>query len=248
MNHYLSFLGILLLCLITWTLPRWKIFREKVHPPILSVSAGVGISYVFLVLLPKLAEIQSAIDLDADTDALLPAGLHVYLAALTGFVIFLLVAKKDLSEDRLGIGQKPSSTTLLVASVFGLYNAQIGFLLGDWPFASLLGYFGLTFAFGMHFIGINYHLWMHYPKRYRRYFRSIFSLGLLLGWLASFLSDQLGPAFKFSTLFVVGGIIITAIREEIPPKEAANIPYFLLSVAATSLFIVSTEMLLARGQ
>ncbi|WP_237056707.1 hypothetical protein [Microbulbifer sediminum] len=248
MAGYISFSAVLILCLICWTLPRWQFLQGSNHPPILSVSAGVGISYVFLALLPKLAEIQTSIFVKGDDSALLPVGLHAYLAALVGFVIFLLLVRKDLAEDEDTKGRRPSSTVILVTSIFALYNAQIGFLLGAWPIPYWLSYLGLTFAFGMHFIGINYHLWRHYPNRYTRYFRVVFSLSMLAGWLGSLLAEQLNPAFKFSTMFVAGGIIITAIREEIPPREEANIPYFLVAVIAASLFIIFTKILLARGQ
>lgn len=244
MTIYASFLAVVALCLICITLPHWRIFQHQVHPPILSISAGVGLTYVFLVLLPKLAEVQATLDPSKYEDALLPVGLHAYIGTLAGFVVFLLIARKGFFEDATRPSQRTSLGEISVFSVFAIYYGQIGFSLGVWPISNWLAYLALVFAFGMHFVGINYHLWKRFPRRYPKVLRWMFSVCLLVGWGASVFAEQLSAVVKLSTMFVAGGIMITAIREEIPTQKDANIPYFLASVLVTTIFVVMTETLL----
>lgn len=244
MTLYASLLAVLALCAICFTLPHWRSFQHRVHPPILSVSAGVGLTYVFLALLPKLAEVQASLDPSKDASSLLPVGLHAYLATLAGFVIFLLIARKGFFEDSKVSGQRTSLSEILVFLVFAIYYAQIGFSLGVWPIDNWLTYLALVFAFGMHFVGINYHLWKRFPRRYPNVLRWLFSASLLLGWGTSVFAEHLSAMVKLSTMFVAGGIMITAIREEIPSQKEANVPYFLASVIITTIFVVTIETML----
>jgi hypothetical protein len=246
MSIYSSFLTVLALSLIVATLPYWPVFQRQGHPPILSVSAGIGIAYVFLALLPKLAEVQESLEVSEDEAAILPVELHVYLSALAGFIIFLLIAKKGLSENRNRTQPGLSFSELLVLSVFGLYYAQVAFLVGEWPSESWVGYVGLVCVFGMHFVGINFHIWKRYPGRFPRVFRWVFCGCLILGWLGSLVAEQLSGLVKFSTMFVAGGIMITAIREEIPSRKDTNVPYFLAAVVGTTIYILFAEIVLLR--
>ncbi|MCA0894796.1 hypothetical protein [Microbulbifer agarilyticus] len=246
MSIYISPLAVLALSVIIVTIPYWPVFQRKGHPPILSVSAGVGITYVFLAVLPKMAIVQASLGGTVDDGSILPVERHVYLGALAGFVIFLFIANKGFSKRSKDPGSKLTIGEIVVLTVFSLYFAQIGFLLGEWPSGSLLGYFALTCAIGMHFIGINYHLWKRYPCRYARLFRWFFSCSLIIGWLAAGFAEQVGELVKLSSMFVAGGIIITAIREEIPSQSETNIFYFLSSVAVTTAFVLFAEIVLLR--
>nr|WP_138976346.1 hypothetical protein [Microbulbifer agarilyticus] len=210
------------------------------------MAAGIGIAYVFLVLLPKLAEIEDALGEGGGDGTILPVALNAYLGALAGFVMFLLIANKGFFEDDRQAGAKLSLGELTVFCVFCVYYAQVGFLLGEWPSANIFGYLPLVCAFGLHFIGINFHLWKRYPVKYPKALRWLFALSLLLGWIASVTAEGIADVVKFSTMFVAGGIIITAMREEIPAQRDVNILYFLGSVTITAIFILIVEIYLLR--
>lgn len=246
MSLYVSFVAVLALSLISVTLQYWPVFKAKGHPPILSVSAGIGITYVFLVLLPKLADVQESLHVSEDKAAILPVDLHAYLGALAGFIVFLLIVNRDFVDSSRVVGARPTLGEVLALGVFGLYYAQIGFLLGEWPSQNWFGYLGLVIALGMHFVGINYHLWKHYPRRFSRVFRWAFCVCLFLGWVGAALAEEFSGVVKFSTMYVAGGIIITAIREEIPSQNETHMPSFIISVIATTLFILFVEIALLR--
>lgn len=246
MTIYVSFLAVLALSLVTLTIPYWAVFQKSAHPPILSVSAGIGITYVFLVLLPKLAEVQAFLNVSEAYLPMLPVEIQAYLIALAGFVVFLLIANEGLFEGGGAAKARLSLGEVLVFSIFGLYYAQIGFLLGEWPSGNWFGYLTLVCAFGMHFVGINYHTWKRYPRRYPKILRWVFCICLVLGWVASVIAGQFSVWTKFATMFVAGGIIITAIREEIPSEKDAHILYFLASVIAATTFILFAKTVLLR--
>lgn len=236
MNTVITFLIALMLCVVNLTLPSWRILRGKKHPPILSVSAGTALAYVFLVLLPKLAEIQSQIQAAANM-SVFPGKDQVYLAALAGMTILLFLARKDLAGG-VKTGTRWSPGVMLVAVIFGLYNAQIGYFLGDWPFTGVFASLAVGGVFALHLTGINYHIWHYYPQHYLQHFRVIFSLFMLLGWLAAVLTDRLYGVMLVSTAFIAGAIIMTAIREEIPARESVHMPLFLGSVIVTAFVIL----------
>ncbi|SDK17931.1 hypothetical protein [Microbulbifer yueqingensis] len=240
MRDLVSLLIALMLCIINFTLPRWKIFQGGAPSALLSISAGTGLTYVFLVLLPKLAQVQATIPASTAGSAI-PGQNHVYLVALTGFVIFLLLLRKDLAGGgRRGRGW--STGTVLVAVIFSLYNAQVGYFLGDWPIQGVGGYLLAGIVLGLHIMGLNYHIWHYYPHHYERSFRSIFCVFMLLGWLAAILTDRLYGVMTVATVFITGAIIITAIREEIPARnEKVHVPFFLGAILVSAFVILTLQ-------
>ena len=212
-------------------------FQQQSPPAILSVSAGTGLAYVFLELMPKLSEVQQ-LTLLPEYKNVLPLQNHAYLAALAGFIIFFLVVRKDLRSEEENKDATWTMGTAVLAVLFVLYNAQVGFFLGDWKSPGLLSHLLVAAAFGFHVMGLDYHLWHRYPAHYMRHFRSLFCLFMVLGWLGAVLTDKLYGVMMITSQFIVGAIIITAIREEIPSQENTHIPLFLSSVAITSCVIL----------
>ncbi len=237
MDLFAPLLTILLLCGINFTLPRWRIFQRESPPAILSVSAGTGLAYVFLEMMPKLAKIQQ-LTLLPEYGSIFPLQNHAYLAALAGFIIFFLLAKRDLQGDEESSDAAWSRATVVLAAFFALYNAQVGFFLGDWESSGLLSQSLVAAVFGLHIMGLDYHLWHHYPVHYVRHFRGLFCLFMLLGWLGAVLTHELYGLMMITTQFITGAIIVMAIRAELPAKENTHIPLFLSSVAITSCVIL----------
>lgn len=236
MATLITFLLALMLCVVTFTLPNWRMFREQHHPPILSVAAGTALAYVFLALLPKLASIQAQVQASTAVPRFLEKEL-AYLAVLTGLIMLLVLTRKDLSTG-IKEGTNWSPGAVVVATIFSLYHAQVGYFLGEWPFRGLLASMAVGGVFGLHLTGINFHIWHHYPQHYLRHFRGIFCLFLLLGWLSAVVTDRLYGVMEASTAFIAGVIVMTAIREELPSNENVHLPLFLGSVIVTAFVIL----------
>src|SRR5918911_5397718 len=102
----------------------------------LSMAGGVSVAYVFVHLLPDLAEEQQAIH-KAIGETFSFLEYHVYLVALIGLAAFygLERAAKTSRHRRHGAGKEDAAGAgvfwLHVAS-FTVYNALIGYLLLHW--------------------------------------------------------------------------------------------------------------------
>ncbi len=99
----------------------------------LSVAGGVSVAYVFVHLLPELAEGQEALA-EALDESLAFLESHVYLLSLAGLAVFYGLERaasssrrrkrKEAGEDRASAG-----VFWLHISSFAVYNAIIGYLL-----------------------------------------------------------------------------------------------------------------------
>ncbi len=122
----------------------------------LSMAGGISVAYVFVHLLPDLAEEQQAIrKAVGETFSFLE--YHVYLVALIGLAAFygLERAAKTSRHRRHGAGKEDAAGAgvfwLHVAS-FTVYNALIGYLLLHREQQGLRNLILFAFAMGVHFV------------------------------------------------------------------------------------------------
>ena len=98
----------------------------------LSAASGISVAYVFVHLLPELAEGQEAVA-EAPAGPLPFLERHVYLVALVGLAIFYgleLAARQSRREQREhGEDETSAEVFWLHVASYGTYNALIGYLL-----------------------------------------------------------------------------------------------------------------------
>ena len=103
----------------------------------MSAFAGESVAYVFVHLLPELAEGQRAIEEGAGGEGGGALGLlegHVYLLALAGLAVFYGVENHSLKSRRerheaTGEDRTADDAFWLSIASFAAYNAIIGYLL-----------------------------------------------------------------------------------------------------------------------
>ena len=99
----------------------------------LSIAGGISVAYVFVHLLPELAEGQETIA-EAVGESLAFLEHQIYLVALVGLAVFYGLARLATSSrrQRRRTGKEDSTSSgvfwLHIAS-FGVYNLLIGYLL-----------------------------------------------------------------------------------------------------------------------
>lgn len=208
----------------------------------LSAAGGISVSYVFLHLLPELADGQAVIE-ESTGGFLSFLEHHAYLLALSGLALFYgleRAAKKSRSERAAGaIEDVPSPLVFAIHIVsFSLYNMLVGYLLVH-QFMSLreLGFF--FFAMAVHFLVNDYGLREHYKSMYAWPGRWILSLSVLLGL-------ALGLAFELSELaismlvaFLAGGIILNVLKEELPEERQSRFSAFLIGSVLYSTLLLA---------
>ena len=202
----------------------------------LSGAGGVAVAYVFVHLLPELAEGQKAVEGDERRagDGLLPfLEDHVYLLALVGLAVFYGVEKHSLGsrrERRRSTGEDRTTDAAFWLSMasFTVYNAMVGYLLLRRelePPGALALY---TVALGVHFVVNDFGLREHHKDTYDRAGRWLISAGVLVGWVLGVTAEIPERALALVLAFIAGGVVLNVLKEELPGERQAQFwPFFL---------------------
>jgi len=199
----------------------------------LSAAGGVSVAYVFVHLLPELAEGQAAIEGEGGGEAATPEPLlgflegHVYLVALVGLAVFYGVEKHSLSSRRRNAHETAEDCTtddafwLSIAS-FAVYNAVIGYLLLRGDLEETMQLVLYTLALGVHFVINDLALSEHHRDAYRREARWMIAAAVLVGWLAGMAIDVSERVIALIVAFIAGGVVLNVLKEELPGERLAQ--------------------------
>jgi hypothetical protein len=198
----------------------------KWGPRALSAASGISVAYVFLDLLPDLAEQQSLIE----RVGLFP-GLdrHLYIVALVGLTVSLWVetASRESRRRRRAIGEPDQTGTaafwLSIVS-FMVLNAAIGYAVASPGDRAVEPLWLFAFAMGLHFLANDHSLVEHHGDRYQRVGRWLLVAGLLAGWLIGTLpSVEIRPEMLALVLaYIAGGTIMNILRHELPDTDRST--------------------------
>jgi len=192
-----------------------------------SVAGGIGISYAFLVLLPKLASAQVVLRAAADGGVYGFLEHHAYLVALAGLSLYygLDIAVEDLRLRPEKRGWR-AVAKLLQAAGFSGYFFLVGYLAGELPGWSL-ALLGLSVAMLVHFLAIDHGLRHKYGDLYDRVLRWVFTAATMAGALLATTTE-----IRFTTLALLnslfaGILIIATMQEKVPSSRHALFwPFF----------------------
>ncbi len=199
----------------------------------LSAAGGVSVAYVFVHLLPELAEGQAAIEGEGGAEAAAPEPMlgflegHVYLVALVGLAVFYGVEKHSLHSRRRNRHETGADCTtgdafwLSIAS-FTLYNAIIGYLLLRGDLEETMQLVLYTLALGVHFVINDLALSEHHRDAYRREARWMIAAAVLVGWLAGMAIDVSERVIALIVAFIAGGVVLNVLKEELPGERLAR--------------------------
>ena len=199
----------------------------------LSLAGGVSVAYVFVHLLPEIAERQSEIAGEVESAHAVFATVNeqvLFLAVLVGFATFygfeqLAVRSRQAGRQAVAgdVKAQPSARVFwLHVGSFTVYNALVGYLLlhrEETGTVSLLLYFT---AMALHFVVNDYGLREHHQNAYVHLGRWILAgavfAGVLIGFLATVSETLLGLLFAFLS----GAIILNVIKEELPEERESS--------------------------
>ena len=209
----------------------------------LSMAGGISVAYVFVHLLPDLAEEQEAIrEAVGETFSFLE--YHVYLVALVGLATFYgLERAAKISRQRKRIVDKEDSTEagvfwLHIAS-FTAYNALIGYLLlhrEEPGFQSLILF---TAAMGVHFVVNDYGLREDHKGAYDRIGRWVLVAGIFAGWVVGLIFEVSEAAIAVLFAFLAGGVIMNVLKEELPEERKSRFWAFALGAALYAAILLA---------
>jgi hypothetical protein len=215
-----------------------------------SAAAGVGIAYAFLVLLPKLAAAQSALQAASELGWYGFLVHHSYLVALVGLIIYygMDVAVENvlvLPDNRVW----RSAVKLLVCAHAGSlmgYYLLVGYLMSEQADGSLVGYVSLfLFAAAMilHYAAIDLGLRRKYGGLYDRYIRWVFVVASIAGWLLAMVTTIPYTALALLNSLFAGALLVFTLKEKIPGSDRIHFLPFLAVISSYSILIILIELL-----
>jgi len=200
---------------------------DKVRSAFLSFAGGTAIAYVFLHLLPELAEVHEEL-----SEMWAPYGLDEiagYMGAVVGLVFFygmdrLVSRAKKASPDE----DTPKAAFWLHVSSFALYNFVIGHLLAEYHEEAGVAVWMFFIAMAFHFVTNDIGLYREHKGLYARAGRWLVIASLMLGWIRGHMSELNDAAFASLFAFVAGGMVMNVLKEELP--EAAESKFFMFAL------------------
>lgn len=209
----------------------------------LSVAGGVSVAYVFVHLLPELAEGQEALA-EALGESLALLESHMYLLSLAGLAVFYGLERaasssrrrkrKEAGEDRASNG-----VFWLHISSFAVYNAVIGYLLLRREEGGPEELFLFSLAMALHFVVNDHGLREQHKSAYHRVGRWAISAAILLGWALGLLVEVPEFAIAAVTAFLAGGIVLNVLKEELPEERESRFWAFALGAALYATILLA---------
>lgn len=193
----------------------------------LSIGGGVSVAYVFVHLLPELAEAQESVT-EAAGEQVWFLEQHVYLLALAGLAIFYgleraAITSRQHRSARHDRDDASAGVFWVHVTSFSAYNVLTGYLIhqrGEEGTAMALALFGIAMA--LHFVVNDFGVREHYRGRYDRIGRWLFAAAIVLGWGVGFMTDISEAAQGVLLAILGGGVILNVMKEELPEERESR--------------------------
>ena len=206
-----------------------------------SIGGGAAVAYVFVHLLPELAEGGKALtDLpltDYAPTPLVESGL--FLLALVGMVILYSV---EIVNDSGKASSRLKYNVHLVA--FALINVLYAYTMPSLLTTGIDYAVLFTFVIAMHALLGDRILARTHPSHFNHQDRWVGIVGVLVGFaLALFVTPLSDLALAIPTALLGGGLLMTTFREELPAASKARLPWFLMGAGViTGLLLIATAI------
>jgi zinc transporter ZupT len=222
----------------------WLTFLDRTpRSQWLSAAGGVAVAYVFLHILPELAEHRGTFAVALGTTDSMAEGL-VYSLALAGLIVFYALERAIKTSRRRpdqGSSQNvhKAGTFWLHIGSFAVYNLIIGYLLlhREEPGLWSLPTYGV--AMTLHFVTNDFGLRKDHERRYDDVARWVLAAAVIGGWGLGRYAElsELWIAFLFA--FLAGGIVLNVLKEELPEEKESRLWPFVGAAVAYAVLLLS---------
>jgi len=199
----------------------------------LSAAGGVSVAYVFVHVLPELAEGREHLKAIVE-QRWLEEG--IFLLALAGLVIFYgLERLAKSSKTQVGT---PAGVFWIHISSFAVYNALIGYVLSRQEYRTTTSMVMFFIAMGTHFLVNDHGLRADHHERYDRLGRWLLAGAVLVGFaIGSFIEfSRVGYELLFA--FLAGGVVLNVLKEELPEERQSRYGAFASAVVAYTALLL----------
>ncbi|MDO8527877.1 MAG: hypothetical protein Q7T03_09350 [Deltaproteobacteria bacterium] len=210
-----------------------------------SFIGGFSVAFVFLELLPGLAEHGKTIGtLLSETGTITPIkDLLIYIVGLAGFLTFFGLEKLAQRKKEMRVAPKKMDFLLHllamgVANTLMTYTLPINVEAEGFSFALLF-----TLVMGLHFIVVDRTMERHFPNQFHSFGRFFLMASILLGWILAYITEPDDVYIvAMLTAFIGGSVLLNAFKEEISLSHKTSFHWFLAgSVFGTLLLVLITK-------
>jgi hypothetical protein len=209
-----------------------------------SLAGGAAVAYVFLQLLPELAQ-GSRLVAERLSGALAVEGeleIVLFLLCLIGFTAFY--ALERLAERHRGREHPHWSIFTLHLGAFALHNMLITFTMRSRVESGLAFATLFAVALGLHFMLIDRALAEHHPRRFNWTARAVLLVALLAGWAASLaVPVEAELPIAVATALLAGSVLWHAFRDEVPTGRQAHVGAFSVGVLVYGALLAAATFL-----
>lgn len=228
----LSFLAVLIFCLVHLFAEKIRQFSLEFQGRLLSIGGGIAISYIFVDLLPKLSSYKAA--QDSLVWVLIPYfEKHAYLMALIGFLLFYTVDRAQF------LVKTQSAYYYLSISAYILFNFFVGNAIADRNNPEVQPLLLFTLAMSLHYLMNDYSLCSSHGDLYRNIGKKFLIMALFLGWGVGIYAKLSKNAVSLISAFIGGGVIMNVTRHELGAENPSSLPAFIIAALAYAFFLLT---------
>lgn len=225
LSSFFGFLSIVIFSSVYYVDFKW-IHRIK-EQYLTSFSAGIGVVYVFIYMLPHLSKGQHLIATHFQHHALIGGQYSMYLIALIGFIFFYVFDTFLTHTQRLPTDDYDTRSDLAfywTSVIFVcLYSLLIGYVVGSYASNDLSYQFKYLVAYVVHFLAIKYGIYHIFPEKYDKIARYPIIASLFIGYFialfANFVPLTLAITETMIEAFLTGAMILTVFKHELPNER-----------------------------
>jgi hypothetical protein len=215
-----------------WSRRRW-----------ISAAAGVSVAYVFVDVLPEMAEQNKVITAAAGSAGLF-AEQRIYMLALLSFVILyglqhMVLSSREARRSAVEQGQGRDRVYRLHVAGFAGYSALIGYLLVERAERGVAALAVYALAMAIHLLIVNHTLSKEHGNAYRRGGHWWLAASVIAGWTAGAMMPLSDLAFARLFALLAGGVVITSIGAELPDDREGRFWPFCIGAVAFALLLLT---------
>lgn len=216
----------------------------------LSVSAGVSVAYVFVHLLPDLAERHAAVAPPPQSAGGVAGAAQerwLFLVVLLGFVTYYGVesavrrSRAAPGRGEIAGGSETSTSTGVFWTHVGLFAAVdgiVGYLLVQRESSDPLSLALFGVAMALHFLVNDVGLREAHHEAYHDVGRWLLSAAVVVGVVVGYLLPVRGVVVDGLLAFLSGAVVLDVVKEELPPERQSRFWAFATGALGYSLVLL----------
>ncbi|WP_147115154.1 hypothetical protein [Tateyamaria sp. syn59] len=230
--YLLSLLAAIVFAAIHFLVPHLRFLEGIPRSRWLSFAGGVAVAYVFMHLLPELAEHQEALTEETSFELL------VYALSLSGLALFYGL-ERMVQSSKQGRERAEDHVFWIHAVSFAIYNILIGYFLLHREDPSGVSLAIYVVAMGLHFVTNDFGMHDDHRELYDRRGRYLLAAAVVMGWVLGVVLE-IPEIYLLGTFsFLAGGVVLNVLKEELPEERQSSFGAFATGVAGYGMLLLA---------